>query len=74
VLRMLLARAAQAKAQGRLVVAEVPLLFEVGWEGLMDEEEITLYKSVGIAYLDTAVAKSVYELAKDKGMGTEIVL
>jgi len=34
---MLLARAAQAKAQGRLVVAEVPLLFEVGWEGLMDE-------------------------------------
>lgn len=27
VLRMLLARAAQAKAQGRLVVAEVPLLF-----------------------------------------------
>lgn len=37
VLRMLLARAAQAKAQGRLVVAEVPLLFEVGWEGLMDE-------------------------------------
>lgn len=37
VLRMLLARAAQAKAQGWLVVAEVPLLFEVGWEGLMDE-------------------------------------
>ena len=37
VLRMLLARAVQAKAQGRLVVAEVPLLFEVGWEGLMDE-------------------------------------
>jgi ornithine cyclodeaminase len=43
-------------------------------KGRENEEEITLYKSVGIAYLDTAVAKSVYELAKDKGMGTEIVL
>ncbi|MGG1660667.1 ornithine cyclodeaminase family protein [Brevibacillus sp. NRS-1366] len=37
-------------------------------------DEITLYKSVGIAYLDTAVAKTVYELAKAAGLGTEISL
>ncbi|WP_312113768.1 ornithine cyclodeaminase family protein [Brevibacillus reuszeri] len=37
-------------------------------------EEITLYKSVGIAYLDTAVAKTVYERAKAAGLGTEIRL
>ncbi|MEJ8544128.1 ornithine cyclodeaminase family protein [Brevibacillus borstelensis] len=43
-------------------------------KGRETEEEITLYKSVGIACLDTAVAKSVYELARDKGLGTEIVL
>lgn len=37
-------------------------------------DEITLYKSVGIAYLDTAVAKSVYERAIAAGVGTSIAL
>ncbi len=37
-------------------------------------DEITLYKSVGIAYLDTAVAKSVYERALSAGVGTSIRL
>lgn len=42
--------------------------------GRETEEEITLYKSVGIAYLDTAVAKTVYERAKAAGIGTEVSL
>ncbi|MED4584000.1 ornithine cyclodeaminase family protein [Brevibacillus choshinensis] len=37
-------------------------------------DEITLYKSVGIAYLDTAVAKAVYERALVAGVGTSISL
>jgi ornithine cyclodeaminase/alanine dehydrogenase-like protein (mu-crystallin family) len=37
-------------------------------------QEITLYKSVGIAYLDTMVAAKVYEKAKKLGIGTEIEL
>jgi ornithine cyclodeaminase/alanine dehydrogenase-like protein (mu-crystallin family) len=36
------------------------------------DDEITLYKSVGIAYLDTMVARSVYEKAKRLGAGTEV--
>ncbi|MCE0451712.1 ornithine cyclodeaminase family protein [Brevibacillus sp. AF8] len=42
--------------------------------GRENDEEITLYKSVGIAYLDTAVAKTVFERAKANGIGTEISL
>jgi alanine dehydrogenase len=38
------------------------------------DEEITLYKSVGIAYLDTMVARAVYEKAKNLGAGTEVRL
>lgn len=37
-------------------------------------DEITLYKSVGIAYLDTAVARSVYEKARKHGIGTDFCL
>mgnify|MGYP001951545931 CR=1 FL=1 len=39
-----------------------------------NEAEITLYKSVGIAYLDTAVARTVYERARKQGIGAEISL
>ncbi|MDT2046253.1 ornithine cyclodeaminase [Priestia aryabhattai] len=38
--------------------------------GRTAEEEITFYESVGIAYLDTMVAKSVYEKAVELGIGT----
>ncbi|KXH80666.1 ornithine cyclodeaminase family protein [Sporosarcina sp. HYO08] len=37
-----------------------------------DDEEITFFKSVGAAYFDLAVAKGVYEIAKEKEIGTEI--
>jgi len=49
---------------GELVVGKKP--------GRESREEITLYKSVGIAYLDTMVAKAVYEKAKQMGAGTEV--
>ncbi len=37
VLKMLVAEAARAEGEGRVVVAEVPLLYEVGWDGLMEQ-------------------------------------
>jgi ornithine cyclodeaminase/alanine dehydrogenase-like protein (mu-crystallin family) len=37
-------------------------------------EEITVFKSVGVAFLDTAVAKSVYEKARRLNRGTVIDL
>ncbi len=40
--------------------------------GRENNAEITLYKSVGVAYLDTAVAKTVYERAKAAGIGTAV--
>ncbi len=42
--------------------------------GREHHEEITLYKSVGIAYLDTMVAQAVYHKAKRLGAGTEVQL
>ena len=43
-------------------------------EGRETEEEITFFKSVGIAYFDLAVAAAVYEKAKRVGIGTEVKL
>ncbi|MCK9905985.1 hypothetical protein MXD63_39095, partial [Frankia sp. Cpl3] len=40
--------------------------------GRENADEITFYKSVGIAFLDTAVAQAVYERAKERGLGTEV--
>ncbi|WP_431812204.1 ornithine cyclodeaminase family protein [Lysinibacillus sp. FW12] len=40
--------------------------------GREDEEEITIFKSVGAAYYDLAVAKGVYQKAKELGIGIEI--
>lgn len=42
--------------------------------GRENADEITFYKSVGIAFLDTAVAQAVYERAKERGLGTEVQL
>ena len=39
-----------------------------------EEAETTLVKSVGMALLDVGVAQSIYEKARDKGLGREIVL
>jgi len=40
--------------------------------GRMTEEEITLFKSVGFAIEDAAVAGLAYERARERGIGTQI--
>ncbi|MBU5213759.1 ornithine cyclodeaminase family protein [Heyndrickxia oleronia] len=40
--------------------------------GRETDEEITFFKSVGIAYFDLAVAANVYEKAVSKGIGTQV--
>ena len=42
--------------------------------GRDDESQITLFKSVGIALEDIAVARKAYELALKKGIGQEVTL
>lgn len=42
--------------------------------GRESEEEITFFKSVGIAYFDLAVAAAVFEKARKLGIGTEVNL
>jgi ornithine cyclodeaminase len=51
---------------GELITGQKP--------GRETDEEITLYKSVGIAFLDTMVACAVYEKAKRLGAGTTVTL
>ncbi|WP_261133981.1 ornithine cyclodeaminase family protein [Bacillus sp. Marseille-Q3570] len=40
--------------------------------GRENEDEITFFKSVGAAYFDLSVAKGVYNLSKERNIGTEI--
>ena len=40
----------------------------------IDEEEITLFKSVGLAIEDVVTAKFVFERARSLGLGTEVLL
>jgi ornithine cyclodeaminase/alanine dehydrogenase-like protein (mu-crystallin family) len=43
-------------------------------EGRETEQEITFFKSVGTAFLDAAVSHSVFQKAKEKGVGINIAL
>jgi ornithine cyclodeaminase/alanine dehydrogenase-like protein (mu-crystallin family) len=43
-------------------------------EGRTSPEQVTLFKSNGLAIQDAATAKLVYERAKEQGIGTEIDL
>jgi alanine dehydrogenase len=45
-----------------------------GKPGRMDDQEITLFKSVGLALQDVATARRVYDLAWQKGIGQELPL
>lgn len=45
-----------------------------GQVGRADDEAVTLYKSVGLAIEDVAVAGRVYALAVERGMGEELAL
>ena len=40
--------------------------------GRENDEEITLFKSVGIAYFDIAAAAAIYEMAIREGIGTKV--
>jgi len=40
--------------------------------GREDNEEITIFKSTGMAIEDVATAKKVYELAREKAIGVEL--
>lgn len=42
--------------------------------GRTTDDEITLFKSVGVAIEDIAVASHVYEAAKEKGLGLDLAL
>lgn len=54
------------------VHGEIGALVTGAVKGRQCKEEITLFKSVGAAYYDLAVAKGVYLNAKKQGIGTEI--
>ena len=40
--------------------------------GREQDNEITLFKATGLAIQDVGTASKVYQLAKEKGVGTEI--
>ena len=42
--------------------------------GRVNAKEIIVFKSVGLAIQDAATAKLVFETAKAKGIGTELVI
>jgi ornithine cyclodeaminase/alanine dehydrogenase-like protein (mu-crystallin family) len=53
-------------------VLELPYLVVGRFKGREQPEHITLFKSIGIAIEDVAVAGRVHELAKQAGLGREI--
>jgi ornithine cyclodeaminase/alanine dehydrogenase-like protein (mu-crystallin family) len=56
------------------IYAELGQLITGEKKGRSSDTEITLYKSVGLALQDSAAAVKAYELAKKKGIGTEVAL
>jgi alanine dehydrogenase len=57
---------------GERIAAEVGEVLLGRHPGRQSEDEITLFKSVGIAAEDLALARMVYERARKKGLGEEI--
>jgi alanine dehydrogenase len=60
--------------QGRDVDAELGELVAGGHPGRTDPNQITLYKSVGVAVQDAAAAALVLAAARERGVGREIQL
>ena len=54
------------------IYAELGELIAGAKEGRSSNSEITLFKSVGLALQDAAAAARTYQLAKEKGVGTEV--
>ena len=57
-----------------LINAAAALIVAGKAKGRTSPDQITLFKSIGIATWDLATAARVYELAKARGMGTQIPL
>jgi len=53
-------------------VSEISQIVAAKADGRKDAEEITLFKSIGIAEEDVATAARVYQLAREKGIGREV--
>src|SRR6185312_13723976 len=53
-------------------VSEISQIVAAKADGRQDAEEITLFKSIGIAEEDVATAARVYQLAREKGIGREV--
>ena len=51
---------------GEIVIGEKP--------GRTDPEEITVFKSCGLAIQDLSTARAVYDAARERGVGTEVEL
>jgi ornithine cyclodeaminase len=68
----------QARVAGliddRHVVAELGELVLGTTAGRTDDEQITLFKSVGIAAQDAAAAREAYQRARTLGLGTDVSL
>lgn len=65
---------------GDIIIPNVPIDAEIGEilngdkPGRQSDDEITYFKSVGIAVQDTLAAAVVFAAAQDKGLGTEVDL
>ena len=68
------------KAREAGIISENPIVGEIGdyclnkLPGRESEEEITIFKSVGVAIQDYAVATDIYNFSLIKGFGQEINL
>lgn len=56
------------------VRGEIGEVFAGTLVGRTDEQEITLFKSLGMAVEDVATALHVYRLARERGLGTEVTV
>ncbi|MCB0190250.1 MAG: hypothetical protein KDE31_38520, partial [Caldilineaceae bacterium] len=56
------------------VAGEVGQVISGQVAGRTDDNEITLFKSVGLALQDAVTAKQIYLAALAQGLGTEVVL
>jgi ornithine cyclodeaminase/alanine dehydrogenase-like protein (mu-crystallin family) len=56
------------------VRAELGEVYTGEHPGRTDDEEITLYKSVGVAVQDAVAAALVLQAARDRGAGVDVAL
>ena len=56
------------------IIGEIGELLIGKMQGRIDEHDITLFKSLGIAVQDAVVAEHLFRRAKEEGVGTEVEL